>query len=130
MLRHNYTNFSLFGYSESVFILNFTDELNLTQLQRACLMNNSDKVAKLLRDKTVDICATDENKSTALHCVCQAGYTEIVELLIKERANRLTSALHESDADTKIKSFFNLTDNHEVRDMIVIACSCYYHYYY
>ncbi|XP_019854452.1 PREDICTED: ankyrin repeat domain-containing protein 17-like isoform X2 [Amphimedon queenslandica] len=89
------------------------DELNLTLLHQACLMNNSDKVAKLLQDKTVDISATDENNSTPLHCACQAGHTEIVELLIKERANRLTSSLHENDADSKIKSFFNLTDNHK-----------------
>lgn len=89
-------------------------------------MNNPDQVAELLKDKTVDISAPDKNNSTPLHHACQAGNKRIVELLIEERANRLKSALHENDA--QIKSYYSLTDNHKVRD-IVISCSCYYHYY-
>ena len=69
----------------------------------------------------MDISATDNKTGcTPLHCACHAGNKEIVELLIEERANRLTSALHLNDAHSKIKSYFNLTDKHEVRDMVVI----------
>uniref|UniRef100_A0A1X7SM76 Uncharacterized protein n=1 Tax=Amphimedon queenslandica TaxID=400682 RepID=A0A1X7SM76_AMPQE len=93
---------------------NFTDELGpITPLHRACLMDNSDLVAKLLQDKAMDISATDKNGSTPLHYACQGGNKKIVELLIQERTNRLTSALHENDAHSQIKSYFNLTDNHK-----------------
>ena len=91
-------------------------------------MNNSDQVAALLHDKTVDISAPDEDGSTPLHCACQGGNKEIVELLIEERANRLDSASHENDADSRINFFFNLTDKHEVKDIVVISCSCYNRY--
>ncbi|XP_019856134.1 PREDICTED: 26S proteasome non-ATPase regulatory subunit 10-like isoform X2 [Amphimedon queenslandica] len=93
----------------------------LGPLHLACLTNNSHQVATLLRNKAVDISATDKNGCTPLHCACHAGNKGIVELLIQERANRLTSALHKNDAHSKIKSYFNLTDKHE-NTPIGIAC--------